>query len=223
MTRCSSPTSRKQRHGRREGVAVAGELQRQGHVLQRGHGRDEMEGLEQDADPIAPEQGEPVLVETAQIDAVDQHLAGGRPLDPADDRHQAGLAGARGAHHAYAGCRPRPARSMPRRIATGPAALGRVRCTSASSIIAKSRILRRRASVAGARRGDGSSVAGAARRWLAWLACCSSPWRRAAGLGLPAGGARRFAGRRLRRRRGRRLPGPARAGAARSAGSSARC
>ena len=26
----------------------------------------------------------------------------GRPLDPADDRHQAGLAGARGTHHAYA-------------------------------------------------------------------------------------------------------------------------
>ena len=97
------PDLGEQRACRREGVAVAGELQRQRHVLERGHGRDQMEGLEQDADPVAPKQGQPVLVETAQIDAVDLHPAGARPLDPADDRHQAGLAGARGTHHAYAG------------------------------------------------------------------------------------------------------------------------
>ena len=88
---------------RRERVAVAGKLQRQGHVLECGHGRDQVEGLEQDADPVAAEQRQAILVETAQIDAFDRHPAARRPLDATDDRHQAGLAGAGRTHHAYAG------------------------------------------------------------------------------------------------------------------------
>ena len=39
-----------QRGGRLEGIRPAGELQRQRDVLKRRHGRDQMEGLEDDAD-----------------------------------------------------------------------------------------------------------------------------------------------------------------------------
>ncbi len=38
-----------------EGVAPAGELARQRHVLERGHGGNEVEGLEDDADMLAAE------------------------------------------------------------------------------------------------------------------------------------------------------------------------
>src|SRR5439155_11768142 len=43
------------RLGPRKGVALAGELERHGDVLQRAHRRDEMEGLEDDADMVAPQ------------------------------------------------------------------------------------------------------------------------------------------------------------------------
>ena len=60
-----------------EGVAAPGELQRHGDVLQRRHGRDQMEGLEHDADVLAAEARQRVLVHAAQIVAGD---AGPRPL-----------------------------------------------------------------------------------------------------------------------------------------------
>ena len=62
-----------------------------------------MEGLEQDADPVAAEEGQPVLVERGEIDAVDHHPPAGGALDAADDGEQARLAGARGTDHAQAG------------------------------------------------------------------------------------------------------------------------
>ena len=48
-TRCQADLG-EQRGGRLEGVRPAGELQRQRDVLKRRHGRDQMEGLEDDAD-----------------------------------------------------------------------------------------------------------------------------------------------------------------------------
>ena len=48
--RSARPTARSSRRRPREGVALPGELQRHGDVLERRHVRDEVEGLEDDAD-----------------------------------------------------------------------------------------------------------------------------------------------------------------------------
>ena len=53
--------------GTGEGVGMAGKLQRQGDVLARRHGRDEVKGLEDDADMPAAEDGEAIFVEGAEI------------------------------------------------------------------------------------------------------------------------------------------------------------
>ena len=76
-----------------EGVGGARELARRGHVLDGGHGRDEVEGLEHDADVGPPEPREPVLVEGREV--FPRHLdpARRRPLETADDHEQGGLAG----------------------------------------------------------------------------------------------------------------------------------
>ena len=47
-------------------VGDAGKLERHGHVLQRRHGRDEMEGLEHDADITAAKPRQRILVERAK-------------------------------------------------------------------------------------------------------------------------------------------------------------
>ena len=154
-----------------EGVAVACELHRQRHILPRGHGRDQMERLEQDAQPIAPKFREPILVEMPEIDAVDgTRPAVGRSIPPTIDI-RLDLPEPEGPTTLTLA----PAsttRSMPRRIATGPAALDRVRCTSASWIIGKGSVPR--ASVVEPR-GRWTVDAGPARP------CCSrppsSPWR----------------------------------------------
>ena len=49
-----------------EGLVLAGELEGQRHVLQGRHGRDEVEGLEHDADPPAAKARERILVEAAR-------------------------------------------------------------------------------------------------------------------------------------------------------------
>ena len=48
-------------------VGGAGQFQRHGDVLQRGHGRDQMKGLEYDADMAAAEAGQGILVEFAEV------------------------------------------------------------------------------------------------------------------------------------------------------------
>ena len=85
--------------GRLEGVGLAGELQRQGHVLQRRHGRHQMERLEDDADVAAADDGKLVLAQPHEIVAGDPHLARGRPLQAGDHHQQGGLARAARADH----------------------------------------------------------------------------------------------------------------------------
>ena len=80
-----------------EGVAGAGELERRGDVLERGHGRDQVEGLEDDADARAAKPGERVLAQAAELDAVDLDLAFVGPLEAGHDHEQRRLAGAGGA------------------------------------------------------------------------------------------------------------------------------
>ena len=76
-----------------EGVGGARELARGGHVLDGGHGGDEVEGLEHDADVGPPEPRERVLVEGREV--FPRHLdpARGRPFETADDHEQGRLAG----------------------------------------------------------------------------------------------------------------------------------
>ena len=65
--RCDEADLVEQRAGRLEGVGLAGELQRQGHVLQRRHGRHEVERLEDDADVGAAHERQRVLAELHEI------------------------------------------------------------------------------------------------------------------------------------------------------------
>ena len=79
-----------------ESVGRACELARRSHVLDGGHGGDEVECLEHDADVPPPEPRERVLVEGREIFPRYLDLPGCRPLEPADDHEQGGLAGPRG-------------------------------------------------------------------------------------------------------------------------------
>ncbi len=63
-----------------EGVPAAREFERDGDVLERRHGRDEMEGLEHDADAGAAETGQGILVEPFDAGILDGHGPAFRPL-----------------------------------------------------------------------------------------------------------------------------------------------
>ena len=73
-------------------VGIARELERHRDVLQRGHGRDQMEGLEDDADLAAAEAGQRVLVEGIERRAADHHLSAIRTLQPRHHHQQRGFA-----------------------------------------------------------------------------------------------------------------------------------
>jgi len=80
--------------GPAEGVDMPGQLERQSHVLARRHGRHEMEGLEDDADMPTAEDGEPILVERAQILAGDLDEAGIGAFQPGHGHEQSRFSGA---------------------------------------------------------------------------------------------------------------------------------
>ena len=48
-------------------IRGAGKFERDGDIFQRRHGRDQMEGLEDNADPGTPELGELILVQRAKL------------------------------------------------------------------------------------------------------------------------------------------------------------
>ena len=102
-----------------EGIAGARQLERHGDVLERGHGRDEVERLEQNTDLTATEQREAVLVELAQRLAFDPHHARGRALDAADHGEQGDLPEPEGPT-TLTELPAATVRSMPRRILTDP-------------------------------------------------------------------------------------------------------
>ena len=83
-----------------ERVGLARELAGRGHVLDRGHGGDEVEGLEDDPHVTPPELCELVFVQGAEIVAGHGDPSGGGPFQSADDHEQRGLAGAGGSDHA---------------------------------------------------------------------------------------------------------------------------
>ena len=81
-------------------VGRAGKLERRRDVFERGHCRNEMKGLEHDADalPAKPRQG--VFVHRAELHAVDLDLASVRLLEPGHGHQQRRFARAGGADEA---------------------------------------------------------------------------------------------------------------------------
>ena len=74
------------------------EQERQLDVLERRQDRDQVIGLEDEADVVGPPAGDLRLGEVAQVLAVHDHLAAGGPVEPGDQVQERGLARARGAH-----------------------------------------------------------------------------------------------------------------------------
>ena len=86
--------------GAREGVPFARQLQGHGHVLERRHVGDEVEGLEHDADIATPKGGHLVLGQIRDVRA--HHLDSARidALQPREHHQKRRLARARWSHHA---------------------------------------------------------------------------------------------------------------------------
>ena len=76
----------------------AGERQRQRDVLVRGQDRDQVVGLEDEAELVAPQRGQPLVVEVRELLAVDDDRAGRRAVQPREQMHERRLAGAGGPH-----------------------------------------------------------------------------------------------------------------------------
>ncbi len=73
------PNARKGAGRALEGIAAIEEFERQGHILNRGHGWDQMKGLEYDADGVATDFGKLVLGRLRKIVTGDENPArGGR-------------------------------------------------------------------------------------------------------------------------------------------------
>jgi len=88
--------------GAAERIVDAGELERDGDILERGHRREQVEALQDDADPAAPGAGERVLVERAVVDAGNADVTAARLLETGQDRHQRRFARARGTQYGEA-------------------------------------------------------------------------------------------------------------------------
>ena len=69
-------------------VARAGKLKRRGDVFERGHGRNQVKGLEHDADALAAKARQGVFVQRAELDAVNLNFAFIWPLKAGHDHEQ---------------------------------------------------------------------------------------------------------------------------------------
>lgn len=70
---------------------AAREVERQADVLRCGEGRDEVEGLEDEADPVTAQPGEGVVAERAEFLVPDAHRTGGRVVEARQQVQQRGL------------------------------------------------------------------------------------------------------------------------------------
>jgi hypothetical protein len=68
------------------------ELQRNGDILDRIQGRDQIECLKDKANLSAPEQSPLIVIQVAYVDAIEQNLTRCRRLDSPDDAHQGAFA-----------------------------------------------------------------------------------------------------------------------------------
>src|SRR3546814_17135933 len=71
--------------GALEGVVAAGELERDGNVLQRRNGRYQVDVLEQDDNRVAPEAGQRILVQDGEAGPAAAALAAAVTLQSGDD------------------------------------------------------------------------------------------------------------------------------------------
>src|SRR6516225_2275457 len=74
--------------GRDEGIGPTSELERDRDIFERRHCRNQMKGLKYDADPGAAQPGKSILVQSANVGAVDHHSSRGQPFQSADDHQQ---------------------------------------------------------------------------------------------------------------------------------------
>ena len=77
---------------------AAGDADRQHDVLRRGHRRQQVERLEDEADLVAAQQRERLVVERGDLGVAEEHLARRRPVEAGEHVQQGRLAGARRAH-----------------------------------------------------------------------------------------------------------------------------
>ena len=84
--------------GKIEGAGFARQLQRYRDILERGHGRNQMKCLEDDADTASAKQRKFVFGHMGDIAAIDVNGARCRPLQPSHNGHQRRLARAAGPH-----------------------------------------------------------------------------------------------------------------------------
>ena len=94
-------------HGPGAGLArfVPAEEERKFDIFHRGHGGEQIEKLEYDAQPLAPVSGERGVVRTIQTQPIDGDFAGRRLIEPAQKIEQSALAAA--AHTGHCGEGPR--------------------------------------------------------------------------------------------------------------------
>src|SRR6516164_1961995 len=126
MGQTIAETDRGETLGRgRKGIAPTAQLERNCHVFECRHRRDQMKGLEHDADLCTAQPGQRVLVERAEVVSVEPHAPGARPVVTVDLPEPDGPSRLTVAPAAIVS-------ETPRRMLTGPAALPRVRWTSSS-------------------------------------------------------------------------------------------
>ena len=77
------------------GVRLSGHLQRQGGVVQRAQAGQEVKTLEHDADAVAPQIGQAIGIQAAQVHAIHTDLPSRRPLKARQQEQQRGFARAR--------------------------------------------------------------------------------------------------------------------------------
>ena len=100
--RASRPTVRRSSSARSQPLLLGdpGEQEREGHVLDRRVGVDQVEGLKDHADRVAAVEGELLLAQIGDQPAVDADTARGGPVQAAQQVHERGFARAGGPGHA---------------------------------------------------------------------------------------------------------------------------
>ena len=84
--------------GALERISPIEELERQRHILDRGHSRDQVKGLKYDADGAASHLGEPVLAHSREVLARNEHLPRCGGFEPCHDHQERRLSGAAWSH-----------------------------------------------------------------------------------------------------------------------------
>jgi|LXNH01.1.fsa_nt_gb hypothetical protein len=76
-----------------KGLTITIQLQRDGDIFKRGHGRDQPECLKDDADMITPHPGQTVFIHAGQILPCDDDITARNRLQPGHHHHGGGFAG----------------------------------------------------------------------------------------------------------------------------------